>query len=231
VLGAGGVEDLEGAHVPTLSGRLAGVSSAEGTQYNELSGRSTERLQALADGVFAVAMTLLVLDVRLPDVHAGNNHELWSQLVHLAPRFAAYLLSFTMLGTFWLAVHALLEHVERSDRMLSWAVLTFLFFVSTLPFAASTLAGHVHLALAVGVYWLDLAGLGATIAWQIWHVDRAGLVGNSTAILLLRRRLVLAQSAYAVAALVSLLSPPASIVLLAVFQLFFVISPRLPFQT
>jgi uncharacterized membrane protein len=207
------------------------VSSAEGTQYNELSGRSTERLQTLADGVFAVAMTLLVLDLRLTGVHADSSHELWTQLVHLAPRFAAYLLSFTMLGTFWLAVHALLDHVERSDRMLSWALLSFLFFVSTLPFAASTLAGHVHLALAVFVYWADLAGLGATLAWQIWHVDHAGLGADATAILLLRRRLVLAQSAYAVAALLAFISPPASIGLLAAFQLFFIVSPRLPFRT
>ena len=200
-------------------------------QYNELSGRSVERLQTLAEGVFAVAMTLLVLDVRLPQISAADNHALWSELAALGPRFAAYLLSFTMLGTFWLAVHALLERLESSDRMFSWALLAYLFCVSTLPFSASTLAGHTRLALAVGVYWLNLALLGATLAWQIWHADRAGLVASDGAgVLLVRRRLVFAQSAYAVAALISLISPPTSIATLAVFQLFFVISPRLPLR-
>ncbi len=198
------------------------------SQYNQLSGQSVERLQVLADGVFAVAMTLLVLDVRLPDVEAGGNHALWDQLQDLAPQFAAYLLSFTMLGTFWLAQHTFLERCRRSDRMLAWATLIFLFFVSTLPFSASTLAEHVHLSLAVGIYWANLLGLGLTLGWQIWHADRAGLVEDPDQLSLVRRRLLLAQSLYAVAAALALLSPPAGIVGLAAVQLFFIVSPRLP---
>ena len=106
------------------------------TQYNELSGRSVERLQTLADGVFAVAMTLLVLDLRLPESEAGSSSALWSQVTDLAPQFAAYLLSFTMLATFWLAEHTILERCRASDRMLAWACLAFLFFVSTFPGSA-----------------------------------------------------------------------------------------------
>ena len=128
------------------------------SQYNELSGQSVERLKALADGVFAVAMTLLVLDLRLPEGEADDNAALWHQLQHLGPQFAAYLLSFTMLGTFWLAQHTFLERCRRSDRMLSWATLGFLFFVSTLPFSASTLAEHTHLTLAVLLYWRTVVG-------------------------------------------------------------------------
>jgi uncharacterized membrane protein len=201
------------------------------TQYNELSGRSVNRLQALADGVFAVAMTLLVLDVRLPEVEVDDNRALWDQLVAIGPQFMAYLLSFTMLGTFWLAQHTFLERCRRSDRMLAWATLIFLFFVSTLPFSASTLAEHTHLALAVGLYWANLLGLGLTLGWQIWHADRSGLVEDPDNLSLVRRRLVLAQSLYAGAALIALASPPASIVGLAVVQLFFIVSPRLPVRT
>jgi uncharacterized membrane protein len=200
------------------------------SQYNELSGRNVDRLQTLADGVFAVAMTLLVLDLRLPDAQAHDNRELWTQVHQLGPQFAAYLLSFTMLGTFWLAQHTFLERCRRSDRTLAWATLLFLFFVSTLPFAASTLAEHTDLALAVLLYWADLLGLGLTLGWQIWHADRAGLVADPEELSLVRRRLVLAQSLYAVAAAVSFVSPPASIVGLAVVQLFFVVSPRLPLR-
>lgn len=200
-----------------------------GTAYNELSGRSVERLQALADGVFAVAMTLLVLDVRLPEsVEATSNEELWRQVSGLGPQFAAYLLSFTMLGTFWLAQHTLLSLCERSDRMLAWAALAYLFFVSTLPFSASVLASHVHLSLAVGLYWFNLFGLGATLAWQIQHILRARLSQDTEALTLVRRRLVAAQVLYAVAALVSLVNAPASIVVLAAAPVLFIVSPRLP---
>jgi uncharacterized membrane protein len=199
--------------------------------YNEFSGRSLERVQALADGVFAVAMTLLVLDVRLPDVAASDSHELWSQLTDLGPNLAAYLLSFTMLGTFWLALHTVLDLCDRSDRMLAWAVLGFLFFVTTLPFTASLLAAHVHVSLAVVLYWLNLAALGATLAWIVLHA-MAHLVEapRVPAMRLVRRRLVLAQTLYAVAALVTFVSPEAAIVALAVVQLFFIVSPRVPFR-
>ena len=202
-----------------------------GTSYNQLSGRDAERLRTLADGVFAVAMTLLVLDVRLPEgTEATTNSGLWTELQALGPQFAAYLLSFTMLGTFWLAEHTLLNVCERSDRTLAWSVLAFLFFVSTLPFSASVLSSHVHLALAVGVYWANLLGLGVTLGWQVVHVMRAGLAERSESVLLIRRRLVVAQTLYAMAASISLLNPPAAIIALAVVQLFFIVSPRLPFR-
>ena len=83
------------------------------TAYNELSGRDLERLKTLADGVFAVAMTLLVLDLRLPG-RVGSNHDLWSALGDMGPQLAAYALSFTMLGTFWLAEHTLLPAVREA---------------------------------------------------------------------------------------------------------------------
>lgn len=197
--------------------------------YNQFSGRSVGRVQALADGVFAVAMTLLVLDVRLPGGETSDSRALWSQLGDLGPNLAAYLLSFTMLGTFWLALHTVLDLCHDSDRALVWAVLAFLFFVTTLPFTASVLAEHSHLAAAVVVYWLNLAALGATLGWVVTHAG-SGLVApeRRDGLTLVRRRLVLAQALYAVAALVVLVSPVASIVALALVQLFFVVSPRLP---
>jgi uncharacterized membrane protein len=197
--------------------------------YNQFSGRSLDRVQTLADGVFAVAMTLLVLDVRLPEAHAADSHALWSQLAHLGPSLAAYVLSFTMLGTFWLALHTVLELCDRSDRTLAWAVLGFLFFVTTLPFTASVLADHVHVPLAVVLYWLNLAALGIALAWLVQHA-RAHLLlpEHQSAMILVRRRLVLAQALYAVAALVTFASPVAAIVALAAVQAFFIVSPRLP---
>ena len=209
------------------------------TAYNELSGRDLERLKTLADGVFAVAMTLLVLDLRLPG-SVGSNHDLWSALGDMGPQLAAYALSFTMLGTFWLAEHTLLRQCRDSDRPLVWGCLAFLFFVTTLPFSASVLADHTDLALAVGLYWFNLAMLGLFLAWQLVHAVRVGLDQNAptkslrgrdrAAFLLVRRRLVLAQALYAVAALLALASPQVAIGALAVVQLFFVVSPRLPWR-
>jgi uncharacterized membrane protein len=90
------------------------------TAYNRFAGLSLERVHGLSDGVFAVAMTLLVLDLRVPAAALHSDRGLWRALRELGPSFAAYLLSFTMLGTFWLAQHTLLGLCRRGDRTLTW---------------------------------------------------------------------------------------------------------------
>src|SRR6266487_4343789 len=164
---------------PLWAGSRHHVGMAE--PYNRFTGQSLERLTALSDGLFAVAMTLLVLDLRVPVNTAGSafsEHRLWEALLRLGPSFAAYLLSFTMLGTFWLAQHTLLTILGRCDRTLTWIHLGFLFVVSLLPFSAALLAHYVHLRLAVGAYWLNILLLGAALEWSARYGRRSFLSGE-----------------------------------------------------
>jgi uncharacterized membrane protein len=202
--------------------------------YNSFSGQSLERLTALADGVFAVAMTLLVLDLRVPvstAVSAHSEHGLAEALLKLGPSFAAYLLSFTLLGTFWLAQHTLLGILGRCDRTLTWIQLGFLFVVTLLPFSAALLAHFVHLRLAVGLYWLNILLLGAGLEWSARH-GRKDLPADAqqarSRLITFRRRILIAQSLYALAALICVISTLASVIALAAVQLYFILSPRLP---
>lgn len=207
--------------------------------YNRFSGQSLEHLTALTDGLFAVAMTLLVLDLRVPAAAAYSDHGLGTALAHLGPSFAAYLLSFTMLGTFWLAVHTLLAILRRCDRTLTWILLGFLFIVSVLPFTAALLAHYVHLRLAVGLSWLNILLLGAALEWAARYGRRAFLSGAGdpgagdprdparARLAIFRRRILLAQVLYALAALICLASTVASVIALALVQLYFIVSPRL----
>lgn len=205
-----------------------------GEPYNRFSGQNLEHLTALSDGVFAVAMTLLVLDVRVPASAglASSEHGLWDALVRMGPSFAAYLLSFTMLGTFWLAQHTLLGILGRCDRTLTWINLGFLFVVTLLPFSAALLAHYAHLRLAVGVYWLNILLLGAGLEWAARY-GRSALLAEGTGqahsrLRIFRRRILMAQALYALAALICLISTPASVIALAIVQLYFIVSPRLP---
>ena len=177
--------------------------------YTRFSGQSLERLTALTDGLFAVAMTLLVLGLRVPAAKAGTTlteSGLWHALLHLGPSFAAYLLSFTMLGTFWLAQHTLLAILGRCDRTLTWIHIGFLFVVTLLPFSAALLADNVHLRLAVGAYWLNILLLGAGLEWSSRYGGRTFLTEDGTAtsrtrLAIFRRRILVAQVLYAAAAL------------------------------
>src|SRR5215470_17429374 len=200
--------------------------------YNRFTGQSLEHLTALTDGLFAVAMTLLVLDLRVP-VSTGlaySEHGLWGALLRMGPSFVAYLLSFTMLGTFWLAQHTLLGILGRCDRTLTWISLGFLFVVSLLPFSAALLAHYVHLRLAVGVYWLNilLPGAGLEAAARYGRTLVPGDDQQARARLTtFRRRILFAQALYALAALICLISTTASVIALALVQLYFIVSPRL----
>ena len=201
--------------------------------YNRFSGQSLDRLTSLSDGVFAVAMTLLVLDLRVPVGLASkaSEHGLWDALLKLGPSFAAYLLSFTMLGTFWLAQHTLLSIFDRCDRTLTWIHLGFLFVVSLLPFSAALLAHYVHLRLAVGAYWLNILLLGVMLEWGARYGRKAFLSDDAQAAARLttfRQRILIAQTLYALAAVICFVNTQASVIALAVVQLYFIVSPRLP---
>src|SRR6202000_367050 len=106
------------------------------TSYNEITGRSLERLAALSDGIFGVAMTLLVLDLRVPATAAAHGEpDLWLALVDLSPRLLMYMMSFMTLGIFWIGQQTQLQFLARSDRGFSWMQLLFLFAGNLNPFS------------------------------------------------------------------------------------------------
>src|SRR5580693_6059335 len=101
-----------------------------GARYNAIAGQSVERLAALSDGLFAVAMTLLVLDLKVPAAEAiRSDKALLGALAELAPRLVIYLMSFLTLGIFWVGQQTQLNHLARGDRHLTWIHLMFLFAI------------------------------------------------------------------------------------------------------
>ena len=132
--------------------------------YDEIVGRSTERLAALSDGIFAVAMTLLVLDLHVPAREAiHSEHDLWRALLSLSPRLLVYMLSFMTLGIFWVGQQTQLNHLERSNRSLTWIHLAFLFVVTITPFSTALLAEYTQYRFALLIYWLNILLLGVTL--------------------------------------------------------------------
>src|SRR5689334_2308606 len=104
------------------------------TAYNRIAGQSVERLAALSDGIFAVAMTILVLDLHIPEAaKILSVHDLWVDLKTLTPRLLTYLMSFLTLGIFWVGQQVQLHHVVRSNRHYTWLNLGFLALVTLIP--------------------------------------------------------------------------------------------------
>lgn len=114
-----------------------------------------DRLTAFADGVFAIAITLLVLELPVPDVAEG----LLSALFKEWPSFLAYIISFVFIGGFWIAHSAITRLTEREDGVTFRLTLVMLFFVSLMPFSTKLMATHLDgpaANISVLIYGLDL---------------------------------------------------------------------------
>ena len=202
------------------------------TSYNRIAGQSVERLAALSDGIFAVAMTLLVLDLRVPAIEAvRNEQDLWRSLAALSPRLVMYMMSFMTLGIFWVGQQTQLNHLARSDRSLAWIHILFLFAVSITPFSTTLLAEYTAYRLALLAYWLNILLLGAALFFSWQCATRLGLVkhdlppGVPAAI---KRRIAIAQGLYALGALLCLINTYWSIGFIVLVQLNYAIAPRIP---
>ncbi len=137
----------------------------------------TARLEAFSDGVFAIAITLLVLELKLPraDVLAAGG--LWPALASRWPSYIGYALSFLVIGIMWANHHALFEYIRRANRSVLLANLVLLMGVSFLPFPTAVLADHLDdpaTRTSATVFY------GATLIFTslsfnvLWYVGRRG---------------------------------------------------------
>ncbi len=199
--------------------------------YNLIAGESVERLAALSDGIFAVAMTLLVLDLRVPGAQAiRTDGQLRAQLLTLLPQLAAYMMSFLTLGIFWNGQQAQLNRFSRNNRHLTWVHLLFLFAVTMMPFSTKLLADFIRYRTALVCYWMNIAALGAVLYGSWIYAKRANLLKPDTTHEIdcaVRRRILTAQGLYAFGALLCIWDTYASIGFIALVQLNFVIAPPL----
>lgn len=135
------------------------------------------RLEALVDGVFAIAMTILVLEVKVPELANGRSAaKLAGRLRHALPTLLAYFFSFGMLALFWVWHHRLAARVARLDKALIALSLGFLALVSFFPFAAAVLGRYPINAFALAVYMPVVGGILLCQVLFFGHARRRGLV-------------------------------------------------------
>ena len=140
-------------------------------------GMAPGRLLTLADGIFAIAMTLLVLDLRLPETPGVD---LATRLGSLIPRFGTFVVSFVVLGVFWFAHHQTFHFVVRVNRTLVWLSVLFFMGVALIPFVASVLGANYNDPIALTLYG-GVIGLLTVLGYVVWWYltgDRGLVVGG-----------------------------------------------------
>jgi uncharacterized membrane protein len=177
------------------------------------------RLENCSDGVFAIAITLLVLDIKLPEV---NTLGLAQALIESLPRIAAYVMSFAIIGLYWISHHRTFELIAKVNGAVFWINLLLLLLVSFIPFPTALLGRYPNEALPIIVYSLTLiacnaVGLGL-MAYLLFHPQL--LIVKHRKDSLWRqfplRLIVLVNVGYLLAVLLAGIAPIASYVLLTV---------------
>jgi uncharacterized membrane protein len=178
------------------------------------------RLEAFSDGVFAVAITLLVLD--LP-VDRTSPLSLAEQLREEWPTFAAYVVSFFIIGVIWLNHHAIFHVATGVDRHILVYNLILLMFVAAIPFVTSTYAeyapdGGMNAKVAVLLYGIVMEGMSISFTLILAHLQKTGLTGRmpSGEDWKLLARYGIGHLIYPVITLIGWFYPPAMLVLYAI---------------
>lgn len=190
----------------------------------------TTRAETFSDAVFAIAITLLVLDLKVPNPAAGG---LGDELTGQWPSYTAYALSFLTIGIVWINHHAQFARLERIDHWLLMLNLLVLLTVAVVPFPTAVMARYLKAGsdqeLAVALYAGAILAMGVTYL-AIWeYAARRELLGDrltpAAKRRLLRRNLV-GPCLYGLGVAVAFLNPYASLALLAVGGLYYLLPGR-----
>lgn len=128
-----------------------------------------ERITAFSDGIFAVAITLLVLSISVPDLGgAETDANLQARLVDTVPSIIGFVVSFVVVGVFWLSHHRLFQIVHEYDRFTLYANLVFLMTICFVPFPTGVVARYGQLPTAVNFYAASMAFAGLMLALLWW---------------------------------------------------------------
>lgn len=204
-------------------------------QATRAAGPSTDRVEAFSDGVFAIAITLLVLEIRVPE---GDEGRLGHELLAIWPSYAAYAISFVTIGVMWLHHHHLMTFLATVDRGLLNRNLALLAMVGFLPFPTALLARYSTATdsndqrAAVAAYGLTMILLSAAFA-LLWdgvnrHQQLQTVDANPATIRTSRNRSGMAIALYAAATAVAVFAPLLSLAVFALIAAAFAISGPQP---
>jgi uncharacterized membrane protein len=135
-------------------------------------GADVERLVYFSDAVFAIAISLLALEIRLPEMHEPTTRELRRALLDLLPQFYSFAISFWIIGVYWLAHHRIFRYVRAYDRRLMVINLLFLMWIVLVPFSASLLGRYASYQLVEVIYFSHMIVTSLSMALFWWYATR-----------------------------------------------------------
>lgn len=188
-----------------------------------------DRILAFSDGIFAIAITLLILNV-IPPPHV--RHDLLSALAREWPKYVSYVLSFVIIGIVWSNHHRMFQHIKRSDHTFLLINVLFLMWVASIPFPTALLAEYlgtsqVNTAMAIYAGSFIVGSLLFQLVWQYatYHDRLLGGRIDRRAIVSTNRSFAVGWLVYLIDFAVSLVNGSVGLILFIIFALFYAIAP------
>ena len=193
---------------------------------------STARVETLTDGVFAIVMTLLILEIHVPEIAEGLvDAELPAKLAELGPKLFSYALSFVILGVLWVGHHNQFYFIKRADRSLLWINILFLMFVAFIPFSAALLGEYGRNQLSVVIYGANLIVAGLILYLHWWYGMKTHHLTDAhiepTLMRTISRRILTPPAIYLLAIALSFVSTTLSIILYIFVPLSYILPGRM----
>lgn len=138
---------------------------------------STSRVEIFSDGVMAIIITIMVLELQLPELHKTMNiNDLMHHITELLPHVAAYVFSFIMIGILWTNHHNLFHLLQQTDNFLLGQNLFLLFWMSLIPFITMLIGANPFLPASVALYGFIMLMISLTLTFMRAYTIKEGLV-------------------------------------------------------
>jgi uncharacterized membrane protein len=199
--------------------------------------KETGRTEAFSDGVFAVAITLLVLSFQPPTIHSSlTDRALLDSLPGQLPMIIAFVTSFATIGIMWINHHRLFSHIKRSDTGLLLLNLLLLLLIVFIPYPTALLAqqyaahpeGHYAAVLFNGTYFMMAVCFNLLWRYASYHNRLLGKNTDQHAVAAISRQYLFGPISYIITLGLTLINVPASLFLNFILALFFALPPRQP---
>src|ERR1700759_3692755 len=130
---------------------------------------SKVRLEAFSDAVFAIVLTLLVLELKIPEIeNPADTHAVWVAVVKVMPAFYSWVISFFFAAIMWLHHHQIMHMATQSDYGVIWINNLLLFFICMLPFPTA-LMGHYHQPIFIAIWGLTVSLTSTMLSWLYYY--------------------------------------------------------------
>jgi len=195
-------------------------------------GLGKNRIESLTDGIFATVMTVLVLSLSVPVITSANvSSELVVDLESLFPNVVSYVISFVVIGVYWVSHHAVFHFVKRTNRQLIWLNMLFLLCVGFIPFSAALIGRYPYQQITTIIYGANLIGAGMSLYVLFWYSNSNNrLVSkdqDERLVRLARRRILAGPLIYSIAVLLSFLDPRISLALYAITPIYYILPGKI----